>query len=113
MAKYSGYIGYATESETSPDVWVETITERQVYGDVLRNSRKLQYGQNLNPSIDISNQFSIIADAYARDHFFSMRYITWMGAKWKIISAEPQYPRIVIQVGGLWYENTPTAEHNT
>lgn len=105
MAKYCGYVGYATESETATDVWTETITERKVYGDVLRNYRKMQHGSDPNPSIDVSNEFSIIADAYARDHFFSMRYITWMGAKWKITSAEPRYPRIIIQVGGLWNEN--------
>jgi hypothetical protein len=105
MAKYCGYVGYASESEIATDVWAETITEKKVYGDVLRNYRKLQHGADVNPSIDISNEFSIIADAYARDHFFSMRYITWMGAKWKITSAEPLYPRIIIQVGGLWNEN--------
>ena len=107
MAKYAGYIGYSSSVETEPDVWVEQITERKVYGDVFKNHRKLQYGQTVNPDIDISNEFSIVADAYARDHFFSMRYITWMGAKWKITSAEPQYPRIIVQVGGLYNENTP------
>lgn len=110
MAKYVGYIGYSVPTETATDVIRDVITEKKVYGDVLRNTRKLNYGQNANPSIDISNEFSIIADAYATNNFFAMRYITWMGQKWKITSAEPRYPRIIIQVGGLYCENEPEPE---
>ena len=111
--KYSGYVGYAVSEETAPDVCVENIVEKKVYGDVLRNYRKLNYASNVNPNIDISNEFSIIADAYAQNNFFSMRYITWNGAKWRITSAEPRYPRIILQVGGLYNEIETRTESNT
>ena len=42
MAKWYGMIGYAETVETTPGNWDEQLTERPYYGDVIRNTRKLQ-----------------------------------------------------------------------
>ena len=63
MAKFSGKIGYATTSETSPGIWKETIFERQYYGDLIRHSRKWD-PVGLNDNIIFSQDISIIADPY-------------------------------------------------
>ena len=42
MAKWYGKIGYAEQVETAPGVWEEKTNERQYYGDVVRNVRKLE-----------------------------------------------------------------------
>ena len=39
MAKYYGKIGYGVTTETVPGVWTDGITEKDAYGDVIRNTR--------------------------------------------------------------------------
>ena len=102
MAKYYGLIGYAETVETAPGVWKEQITERVYYGDVIRNSRRLQSTEHLNDDVNISNQISIVADPYAINNFHSMRYAEFMGAKWKVSDIEVQYPRLLLTLGGLY-----------
>lgn len=104
MAKFSGNIGYAELVETTPGVWEEQITERKHYGDVIRNTRKLQSADQLNDNINISNEISIVADLYANKNFYAMRYVEFMGAKWKISNVDVQYPRLILSIGGLYNE---------
>ena len=102
MSKWYGVIGYAETVETDPGVWEEKITERSYYGDTIRNTRLLQNAGAVNDNINIANQFSIVADPYATNNFHSMRYIEFMGTKWKITNVEVQYPRLILTVGGLY-----------
>ena len=102
MAKFYGAIGYAQTVETEPGIWEEVITERNYYGELNRNSRNLQTSGNVNDNINISNEISILADPYANEHIYSMRYVKFMGAKWKVNSVEVKYPRLILSVGGLY-----------
>ena len=102
MAKFYGMIGFADQVEEAPGVWVDKITIRPYYGDLVRNTRKLQSRDQLNDNIDIANDISIIADPYAVENFHKMRYVEFMGTKWKITSVEVQYPRLILTVGGVW-----------
>ena len=102
MAKYYGKIGYAEMVETNPGVWTEQITERSYYGDMIRNTRRLQSAEQVNDNINIANDLSIIADPYAINNFHSMRYAEFMGTKWKISNVEVQYPRLILTLGGLY-----------
>ena len=102
MAKWFGVIGFAETVETVPGVWEEQITEHKYYGDLTRNTRRLQTTDQLNDNINVANELSIVADPFARDHFHSMRYAELMGAKWKITNVEVQYPRLLLTVGGLY-----------
>lgn len=102
MAKYYGKIGYNESVETTPGVWEEKITERSYYGDVVRNARRLQSTDKVNDDININNEISIVADPYAMNNFHSMRYVEFMGAKWKVSNVEVQYPRLILTLGGLY-----------
>lgn len=102
MAKFAGKIGFAVQQETDPGVWTEDIQERQYYGDVIRNIRRLQTSGNLNDDIEISNRLSIIADPYAYENFHGMRYVIFMGSKWKVSEVEVEYPRLILSLGGLY-----------
>ena len=104
MAKYFGTIGYAETVETAPGVWQEQITERQYFGDVLRNSSRMREGENLNDNLTIDNRLSIVADPFAYAKFHTMRYVKWMGALWKITSVEVQRPRLILTIGGVYNE---------
>lgn len=102
MAKWYGLIGFAETVEIRPGVYEEEITEHQYYGDVVRDTRRLQNSSQLNDNVNISNDISIIADPFANNNFHSIRYIEYMGAKWKVESVEVQYPRLVLTIGGVY-----------
>lgn len=103
MAKFYGVIGYAESVETSPGIWTDQITERTYSGDLVRNSSKwATSSDSTNDDLNINNQISIIADPFAYQNFHSMKYVEFMGAKWKITSVDPQYPRLILSVGGVY-----------
>ena len=102
MAKFYGEIGYAETVETRPGVWTEQITKRNYFGDLIRNARRLQSSDSTNDDVVVSNEISIVADPYAYDHFHSMRYVEFMGAKWKITNVDVQHPRLILTVGGVY-----------
>ena len=102
MAKYYGIIGYGISEETTPGVWEDRIVERQYYGDLVRNTRRMQSSEYLNDNVNISNEISIVADPYANENFHLMRYVTFMGTKWKITSVEVQYPRLILSIGDVY-----------
>lgn len=102
MAKFYGEIGYAETVETKPGVWTEQITKRNYYGELVRNTRRLQTVNQLNDNINVANEISILADPYANENFHSMRYVEFMGAKWKISNVEVQYPRLILTLGGVY-----------
>lgn len=102
MAKFYGKIGYADTKETAPGVWVEQITERNYYGELVRNTRRLESSGNLNDNINIANEISIVADPYANLHFHEMRYVEFQGARWKVSNVEVKYPRLILTLGGLY-----------
>lgn len=102
MAKFYGVIGYAETIETSPGVYEEQITERSYFGDVYRNTRRLESSGNLNDNINIANEISIVADPYANQNFHAMRYVEFMGTRWKITNVNVQYPRLTLTIGGLY-----------
>lgn len=103
MAKWYGAIGYAESKEISPGVHREVITERQYYGEISRNNRNLQTASQINDNISVSNEISIIADPYIRRTFHSIRYVEFMGTKWKVSTVDAStYPRLVLTLGGVY-----------
>lgn len=102
-------IGYGITSETSPGKWELQVIERPYYGDMTRYKASAQPGESLNDDIELKNDASIIADAYAYQNFASIRYITIMGVRWKIRSVEVQRPRLLLSIGGVYNGPTPEA----
>jgi hypothetical protein len=107
MAKFRGVIGYGESVKTAPGVFSETIVEYTYSGDIIRNSRGLQEGQYLNNDLSVGNSVSIVADAYAVEHFFAIRYVEWAGALWTVSDVEVQSPRLILRLGGVY--NGPRA----
>ena len=102
MAKFHGIIGYGITAETKPGVWKDQIVEREYSGDLNKNTRRLQSSDQLNDNIVVSNEISILSDPFANENFHSMRYVEFMGAKWKISNVEVQYPRLILTIGGVY-----------
>lgn len=106
MSKWYGIIGFAVQKETSPGVYSEVIDERNYVGDISRNQRKWENGDGLNDNINIDNVISILADPYACRNFHTIRYITFMGSKWKVRSVDVAYPRLNFAIGGVYNEES-------
>lgn len=109
MAKFYGAVGYAVDPvETEPGIWTEGIVEHKLFGDVIRNTRQLQETGKVNKDISVGNSISVVADAYANDHFFAIRYVEWAGALWTVDDVEVQSPRLLLRLGGVY--NGPRPE---
>ena len=100
MAKFFGMIGFANTEETSPGVW-GGVVERPYYGDVLSRGMNVMSTEQVNKDISITNRISIIADPYAYENFSAMRYIKFMNTSWSINSVDVQYPRLILNIGGI------------
>lgn len=108
MARFYGEIGYVDEAvETAPGVWENQIVEKSYFGDVLQNKRELQQGLGVNDDLSVQNSISIVADAYAVEHIFAIRYVRWQGALWTVSDVTVQSPRLLLRIGKLY--NGPTS----
>jgi hypothetical protein len=102
MAKYYGKIGFGQTSEIKPGVWKDTIVEKNYYGDILQNFVRNDNTQQVNDNLNISNRFSIVSDPFATQNYYSIKYLEYLGVKWKVTTVELQYPRLILYVGGAW-----------
>jgi hypothetical protein len=106
--RFFGDVGYGDSIETSSGsgVWTDVITEIQYFGDVIRNTRKLESGESLNDDINVSNSISIVADDFANKHFFKIKYVRWAGVLWTVTNVEVKTPRLILSLGSVY--NGPT-----
>lgn len=117
MARFYGRVGYGEsvevldEDDKGTGVWVDEIVEYSYYGDVVRNARNLQEGENLNFDLSVQNSISIVADAYANEHFFAIRYIEWAGTLWTVSAVEVQSPRLLLRLGEVYNGPTPRSTY--
>lgn len=107
MAKFYGVIGFGESVDIGLGVFEDTIVEYTYYGDVIRNARRLEDRAEVNSDITVNNSISIVADAYAREHFFAIRYIEWAGTRWLVSEVDVQSPRLILRLGGVY--NGPTS----
>lgn len=103
MTKFVGNVGYADGTvETRPGIFEERIKEYTYFGDVTRDTRGLEDREQVGFDISVQNSISIVADAYANDHFVDMRYVQWSGALWVISDVEVRRPRLILRLGGVY-----------
>lgn len=107
MSKFFGEIGFATQVETSPGIWEDKIIEKQYYGDIAREARRFSASEQVLDNINLSNQLSIIADGYVVDNVQNLRYVRWLGGLWKISYVELKFPRLVLEMTGVYNGPTP------
>jgi hypothetical protein len=111
--RFYGNVGYgeSVESPSDSGIWVMGITEQPYYGDVLRNTRKLENGDGLNKDIVVSNSISILADDHAVKHFHLIKYVVWEGVRWEVSSVDAsQRPRLILSLGSVYNGPIPEEE---
>lgn len=110
MGRYCGEIGFEQTAELDPidepGVWSENIVARQYYGDIQRDSMSIQQSKfSINDNIKITNRLSIVADPFAQQNFHSIRYATYNGVKWKVVTVEQAYPRLILTLGEVYNDH--------
>lgn len=111
MAKFYGLIGYAQTVEGEGSIWHEEIIEKPYYGDTIRDGYRFNGSSDKeNDDISINNEIRIVADTFAFQNTHLMRYVTFMGARWKITSVTVSYPCLIISIGGVYNGPEPDEE---
>ena len=101
--KWHGNIGYSKTVVTAPGVHTPQITVYEYDGDIIRAStRQAGNPDSTNDNLTLNCQISIVADPFAIENFYSMKWIEFMGTRWRVASVEPQFPRLLITPGGVY-----------
>lgn len=114
--KFHGPIGFNTgtvESPANSGVWVNQIVERSYYGDILNRARGIDEAHQATPDLTVSVSISIVADPFANETYFAIRYIKWAGSLWVVTNVRPQPPRLILTLGGVYNGPTPQASPDT
>lgn len=106
MNKFYDDIGFFTsvEDPEHPAKYVETLRVQKYYGDILQNNKRNGSASKVIDDITVNNRVSILGDPYAYENFHAIRYVKWMGTKWKVDSVEVEYPRLILSLGGVYNE---------
>lgn len=105
MAKFHGMIGFidTVEDPNNPGVWEEKTVEREYRGDLIKVYKKTQSSaDSVNDNIILSTEITIVADPYANQNMYAMRYVVFGGTKWKVTSVGVEYPRLRLSIGGVY-----------
>lgn len=104
MTRWFGKVGYSETVETAPGVWMTQDTIHEYYGDVVRNATRWSVNSNsTNDDLIVSTQISIVADPFAIEKFYFIKWIEFMGVRWKVTNVDPnQPPRLILTLGGKW-----------
>lgn len=103
MEKWSGVIGFSELYQATPGEWKHKTVDRKYVGDWIRNTSS--WSASSDSTIDelkVSNRLCIVADPYATKNFHTMKYVEYMGVKWKITNVEVQYPSLILSIGGVY-----------
>ena len=107
MAKFFGKVGYVNVPvEIRPGVWTQGPYEKNYRGDVIQNIRRLESGESINDNVVVNNTISILADPFAYDNFFAIRYVQWMGGYFKVTNVRVERPRLILTLGGIYNGET-------
>lgn len=102
MAKFYGRVGYVQTRMGARGVYEEVAIEKNCRGDLIRNSKNTIVEGDVNASLSVSNEISIVADPYALTNFHSIRYVEFMNSKWTVTRVNVQYPRLLLTLGGIY-----------
>lgn len=107
MTRFFGKVGYGNTVDKGHGVHDVVITERPYQGDVIRPSRRFADDNKVNSDLTVGNAISIVADGYANNHFFAIRYVEWRGALWEVSNIDVESPRLILRLGGVYNGPTP------
>lgn len=110
MARFYGKVGYVNSIKKSAGVYENQPEEHYYYGDIINISKRWQTNENLNDDIRLEQTISIMADAYAWENYFKIRYVIIDGVAWRVTNVQVVRPRLMLYIGGIYNGETEASE---
>lgn len=102
MSRFSGKLGFVTTNETEEGVWLEDFVELSVKGTIRSLYVRNDNSTSVNTNLRLTNEISILMDTKIKSHLETLKYVVWKGSKWEVQSIGVNYPRLTINLGGLY-----------
>jgi hypothetical protein len=99
MTRYSGKVGYKQSTSRSGGVSEDVMVELPYSGDELRNTRYFANEDSVLGRVSFQTRLSIVADAYALEHFKDIRYAEWAGSYYDVDQVDVERPRLTLVLG--------------
>jgi len=112
MTRFSGLVGYNLgPTQIRPGVWEDDIQEKPYFGDVKNPRRQVQERDDtVHSNFTLSNVIEIVADEFAQNNFYAIKYVNWKGKNWVVESVGIRRPRLLLSLGGIYNGPTPAPE---
>lgn len=102
MSRFSGKLGFVMTHETEEGVWLENIVELPVKGTVRSLYVRNDNSSSVNTNLRLTNEISILLDSKVEIYLNTLKYVVWKGSKWEVQSIGVNYPRLTVNLGGLY-----------
>lgn len=102
MSRFSGKLGFVTTRETEEGVWLEDIIEIPAKGTIRTLYVRNDNSSSVNTDLRLTNEVSILMNSKIQTNVQSLKYVVWKGSKWAVQSIGVNYPRLTINLGGLY-----------
>lgn len=102
MEKWFGKIGFSQSVQTKPGLYEDQIVEGEYYGELTNTVGRPETTEKVVNNIKINNTLSIVADPFAFQNFYSIKYAEYLGVKWKVTAVEVQYPNLILSMGEVY-----------
>jgi hypothetical protein len=70
-------------------------------------SRRRMEDDKVNSDLSVGHVVKVVADPYAREHFFAIQYVRWAGTLWEVREVNLERPRLHLWLGGVYNGPTP------
>lgn len=102
MSRFSGKLGFVITRETEESVWLEDFVEIPVKGTIRSLWVRNDNNASVNTDLRLTNEVSILMNSKIQTNVQSLKYVVWKGSKWAVQSVGVNYPRLTINLGGLY-----------
>lgn len=102
MSRFSGKLGFVITRETEEGVWLEDKIELPVKGTIRSLYVRNDNNSSVNSNLRLTNEISILLDSKIQTYLETLKYVIWKGSKWEVLSIGVNYPRLTINLGGLY-----------
>lgn len=102
MSRFSGKLGFVITRETEEGVWLEDVVEISVKGTIRSLWVRNNNNASVNTDLRLTNEISVLMDTKIKTHLETLKYVVWKGSKWEVQSIGVNYPRLTINLGGLY-----------
>lgn len=102
MSRFSGKLGFVMTRETEEGVWLEDNIEIPVKGTIRSLYVRNDNNASVNSNLRLTNEVSVLLNSKINTYLETLKYVVWKGSKWEVQSIGVNYPRLTINLGGLY-----------